>query len=144
MKTFTELSDSEKALLLRFPVYISLLAANSDAEMDETEKKAATWLTHIKTFSTEPMLHAFYKEAELIFESNIQTLDDQLPKNKTERNDAIRSALVTIDLVLKKMRIDYASALRKSMKSYKDHVSKAHRNVLEYFIFPLPIDGLSD
>jgi hypothetical protein len=30
------------------------------------------------------------------------------------------------------------------MKSFKDHVSKAHHNVLVDFIFPMPIKGLSD
>lgn len=144
MKDFTELADNDRALLLQFPAYISLLAANSDEEMDENEKKAAAWLTHIKTFSTEPILHPFYKQVELGFEKNIQLLNDQLPQTKAERNDAIKEALVNIDHILKKLRIDYASVLRRSIRSYKDHVSKAHRNVLEYFIFPLPIEGISD
>jgi hypothetical protein len=38
----------------------------------------------------------------------------------------------------------YRSAMHRSMKSFKDHVSKAHRNVLIDFIFPMPIKGLSD
>ncbi len=144
MKDFTELSDKDKELLLQFPAYVSLLAANMDDEIDQEEKKAALWLTHIKTFSTEPALHAFYKQAETIFEKNMQLLDDQLPKTRAERTEAIQEALLKIDQVLHKMNTDYVSSLRRSMKSYKNHVSKAHRNILEYFIFPLPIEGISD
>jgi len=144
MKIFSELPDSDKTLLLQFPAYISLLAANNDAEMDADEKKAAIWLTHIKTFSTEPILHPFYKQAELVFATNIQLLDEQLPKKRIERSDAIKEALVKIEHILINMNTDYVSTLKRSMISYKNHVSKAHRNILEYFIFPLPIEGISD
>ncbi len=144
MKDLTELSDNDRELLLQFPAYVSLLAANMDEEMDKEEIKAAVWLTHIKTFSTEPVLHPFYQQAEIFLKKNIQLLNSQLPKARKERAEAIKEALLKIDQVLHKMRIDYASALRRSMISYKDHVSKAHRNILEYFIFPLPIDGISD
>jgi len=47
-------------------------------------------------------------------------------------------------LILKKLGKEYASTMHRSMKTFKDHVSKAHRNVLEYFVFPLPIKGLTD
>ncbi len=144
MKTFEELSNADRTLLLQFPAYVCLLAASIDNKMDEEEKQVAIWLTHIKTFSSEPMLHGFYKAAELVFAQNIQTLDAQLPQTATDRREVIKAALVNIDMVLQKMRIDYSGALRRSMKSYKGHISKAHRNVLEYFIFPLPVDKISD
>ena len=144
MKTFDELPDPEKSLLLQYPAYISLLAANADKTMDASEKAAALKLTHIKTFSTEPVLHPFYKAAEAVFEKNIELLDKTLPAGKEERDEAIRQILYTINKLLLQLGVDYASALRRSMKSYKDHISKAHRNVLEYFLFPLPIDGISD
>jgi hypothetical protein len=34
--------------------------------------------------------------------------------------------------------------MRKSMKSFKEHVSKAYDSELVDFIFPIPIPGLSD
>jgi hypothetical protein len=34
--------------------------------------------------------------------------------------------------------------MRDSLRSYKSHISRAHRNILEYFIFPLPIKGITD
>ncbi|MCU7549288.1 hypothetical protein OCK74_09180 [Chitinophagaceae bacterium LB-8] len=42
-----------------------------------------------------------------------------------------------------KLGKEYASAMRRSMQSFKDHVSKAHHNVLVDFIFPIPIKGIS-
>ncbi|MES2330387.1 MAG: hypothetical protein V4539_12340 [Bacteroidota bacterium] len=144
MKTFSEIPEKEKTLLLQFPAYISLLAVTHDHEMDKEEKNMAAWLTHIKTFSTDPLLHTFYKAAELVFRENIETLDRQLPKTKTERDIAIRSALNVIENILKNVDPGYAAALHRSMRSYKSHISRAHRNILEYFVFPMPIKGISD
>ncbi|MES2004111.1 MAG: hypothetical protein V4450_06285 [Bacteroidota bacterium] len=143
MKTFAELPEKERELLLQFPVYISLLAANSDQLMDEPEKETAVWLTHIKTFSTEPDVQPFYKEAELVFEKNLSLIDRKISDRREERETEIKAALRKIDLILQQMNIDFANALRRSMRSYKDYISKAHQNVLEYFIFPVPIDGIS-
>ena len=41
METIKVLCDQEKEILLKFPAYISLLAANSDNKLDATEKKSA-------------------------------------------------------------------------------------------------------
>lgn len=38
MKAFKELTEPENNALLKFPAFISLLAANSDNKMDEAEK----------------------------------------------------------------------------------------------------------
>jgi hypothetical protein len=56
MKPGKNLSEQEYQELLKFPAYISLLAANSDGKMDETEKKAAIRFSHIKTYSCDPLL----------------------------------------------------------------------------------------
>lgn len=144
MKHYSDLNKKEKEQLLKFPAYISLLAATAEGGIDEQEKKSVVKLTHVKTFSSEPLLSDFYKDAELIFEKTITALDNELPHNKEERASFISRELDKLELLLKKLDPGYASILRHSMESYKQHISKAHRNVLEYFIFPMPIDGISD
>lgn len=144
MKYYSDLNKKEKEQLLKFPAYISLLAATAEGGIDEQEKKSVVKLTHVKTFSSEPLLSDFYKDAELIFEKTITALDNELPHNKEERASFISRELDKLELLLKKLDPGYASILRHSMESYKQHISKAHRNVLEYFIFPMPIDGISD
>jgi hypothetical protein len=144
MKSFEELNPGEKTMLLKFPVYISLLAANNDDSLDEIEKKAAIKFCHIKTFSCNPLLTEFYQQAEKTFEKNINDLDKNLPTNKFDREEIIKTELAKIESVLSKLGTDFASAMYRSMISFKKHVSKAHRNALEYFIFPLPIKGITD
>jgi len=144
MKHWSDLNEKERKQLLLYPAYISLLASTAEGGIDKKEKRAALKLTHIKTFSSDPMLFDFYKAAEHEFEHDITKLDRELPHNREGRKHAIEHELNKLDPVLRKLDMGYALELRSSMKSYKNYVSKAHHNILEYFIFPLPVNGISD
>ncbi|MEO5572227.1 MAG: hypothetical protein ABIT08_14660 [Bacteroidia bacterium] len=144
MKNLETLNQAEKEMLLKFPAYISLLAANNDEKLDETERKSAIRFSHIKTFSCNPLLSEFYQQADQVFENNITELNSKLPEGRMERENAIKNALAKLESILKKLGKDYASAMHLSMNTFKDHVSKAHRSVLERFIFPVPIKGIND
>ena len=74
MKPFKELTESENEALLQFPAFISLLAANSDNKLDKAEKQSAIKFSHIKTYSSDPLLAEFYKKADRLFEKNILQL----------------------------------------------------------------------
>ncbi len=84
------LTSSEHAALLKFPVYISLLAANRDGKLDEEEITAATKFSHTKTFSAEPFLAEFFREADAVFESNLRQVDSTLPTDQPGRESAIK------------------------------------------------------
>ncbi|MGZ4033918.1 MAG: hypothetical protein ACXVPU_10760 [Bacteroidia bacterium] len=144
MQTFENLNASEKEMLLKFPAYISLLAANADGKMDENEKKEAIRLTHIKTYSVPSELSDFYREAEKVFEKNIRQLDEQLPMDKETRKEAIKSELSKLKNIFIKLGREYSSLLKQSIRSYMDHVSESHSNLVESFLFPIHIDGLTD
>ena len=144
MNPFKNLSVQENAMLLKFPAYISLLAANRDGNLDDIEKKSAIKFAHTKTFSCNRLLSEFYKEADKIFENNINQLDKDLPKGKKSRDKAIKKELLNLEKIVLKLGEEYSSIMHHSLKSFKEHVSKAHRNVLVDFIFPVPIPGLSD
>jgi hypothetical protein len=140
---FINLSVNEKDALLKFPAYISLLAAECDDKLDEEEKKAAIKLSHIKTFSCDPLLAEFYKESDIVFKNNIEQLDKDLPIEKNRRDAVIKKELSKLEEIIEKLGNKYSSVMHLSMKSFKEHVSKAHNNILEDFIFPIPIQGLT-
>ena len=144
MKSFDGLNQSEKDLLLKFPVYVSMLAAEKNDHLDKIEKRTAIHFCHIKTFTCDPLLSKFYQEAEKNFEANISELDSALPINKADREEMILKDLAKIENILLKLGTDYALVMHRSMRSFKNHVSRAHRNILEYFVFPLPINGITD
>jgi hypothetical protein len=144
MKPFKNLSLQENERLLKYPAYISLLAANNDGILDEEEKKAAIRFSHLKTFSSDPFLIEFYNETDKVFENNIEQLDKNLPKEKEKREKAIKKELLKLEKIVLKLGKKYTSIMHCSMKSFKDHVSKAHHNVLIDFIFPFIIPGLTE
>jgi len=144
MKSFDNLNHAEKDLLLKFPVYVSMLAAEKNDHVDKIEKRRALQFCHIKTFTCDPLLSQFYHEAEKNFETNINELDSALPSDKAEREEIITNELAKIESILLKLGTDYALVMNRSMRSFKNHVSRAHRNILEYFVFPLPINGITD
>ena len=143
MKPFKELTESENKELLKFPAFISLLAANSDNKLDEVERLSAIKFSHIKTYSCDPLLTEFYEEADKVFENNIKQLDEDLPIEKASREATLKSELQKLETIVLKLGEDYISVMHRSMKSFKDHVSQAHHSVLVDFIFPMPMKGLT-
>jgi len=141
---FKKLSEQEYTALLKFPAYISLLAANWDDELNENEKKVAIKLSHTKTFSCDPLLTEFYKESDKVFKKNIEQLDNDLPKGKKSRETAIKKELLKLDKIVSKLGKEYASTMHNSMESFKYHVSKAHYNVLMNFNLSLSTKGLTE
>jgi anaerobic ribonucleoside-triphosphate reductase len=144
MNLFKNLSVQELNALLKFPAYISLLAADIDDKLDEAEKKSAIKFAHTKTFSCDPLLTEFYKEADKVFKNNIDQLDKDLPKEKDSREAVIKKELLNLEKIVSKLGGKYTSTMCHSMKSFTEHVSKAHHNVLVDFIIPLSIPGLTD
>lgn len=133
---YKDLSENERHMLLEFPAYVSLLAANADGHMSDIDKRKAFEFTHIKTYTCDPLLAPFYKDADKVFMENIDKLDALLPKTKKEREEAIKASLDELEPLLNKLGKDYAWTMHRSMKSYAQHVSKTHGNVLVSFLIP--------
>lgn len=70
-------------------------------------------------------------------------MDKDLPSGKEERNAAIKKKLLGLEKIVLKLGKEYTAVMQRSMKSFKEHVSKAHHNVFVDFIFPMPIEGLT-
>ncbi len=70
-------------------------------------------------------------------------MDKDLPSRKEERNVAIKNKLSDLEKIVLKLGKEYTTVMHRSMKSFKEHVSKAHHNVFVDFIFPMPIEGLT-
>ncbi|MBC7388597.1 MAG: hypothetical protein H7329_05260 [Opitutaceae bacterium] len=143
MEHLENLSPEESHELLTAPAYISLLAATHDGEMDDTEKKAAIKLTHLKTFSSDEFLNSFYKEVETNFTSLVDEVYHALPHDAAEREIALRNKLHSIENIVAKLPAEYGQRLKHSFESYSWHVAQSHRSVSEDFLIPLKIKGLT-
>ena len=129
--------------LLKFPAYVSLLAANTDGELDHTAEISAVEFAHMKTYSCDPLLRDFYSDVDNNFKATLETLNKSLPSGKANRETEIKNKLLSLDESVLKLGDEFSLAMHRSMKSFKEHVSQAHHNVLIDFLFPIPIKGLS-
>jgi hypothetical protein len=143
MKALEKLDQKEKEQLLMAPVYISLLAANTDGKMDAEEKRSAIEFSQIKTFSSDLLLRNFYIEVQKVFVANLEQLENKLPKGKDERERAINKELLKLEPLFSKLGSSYSDTLYRSFITYAEHVSKAHRSALASFIFPFEIKGFT-
>jgi hypothetical protein len=144
MNELEKLTPQEKELLYKAPAYVSLLAANADGKMDEEEKKSALETSHIKTFSCLPALKEFYDEVGKSFENNIQQLNNTLPSERVQRNEAITKSLAELESIFAKLGNEYAEKLHTSFVAFSEHVSKAHHSLIASFLFPFYIKGFND
>jgi hypothetical protein len=143
MIQFNDLTVQQKQALVKFPAYVSFLAA-TDSKLDEAEKLVAIKFAHTKSFSCHPILADFYKESETAFENNLMQIESSLPKDKKSRDLAIKKEMVILEKILLKLGNEYVIAMHHSMKTFKNHVSRAHHSVIEDFILPISIPGLTD
>jgi len=143
MKQYRDLTVLQKNSLLRFPAYMSLLGA-SDGKIDQEERKVAVKLAHTKAFACNSVLKEFCKESWDVFEANLVQLETLLPVEKGNRDEVIRKEIAKIEAILRKLEPEYAEVMRLSMKTFKDHVARAHHSVIEDFVLPISIPGLTD
>lgn len=143
MIQFKDLTVLQKQALVKYPAYVSFLAA-TEIILDEAEKMVAIKFAHTKSFSCHPILSEFYRESETAFENNLIQIEISLPKDKKGRDLAIKKELLILEKILLKLGHDYVTAMHHSMKTFRNHVSRAHHSVVEDFILPISIPGLTD
>jgi len=139
-----ELEQHEKELLLKAPALVSLLAASGDHQISEKQKAEAIKLSHLKTFTANPVLIPYYREVEKNFDTYFEEAAKKYAPFDDEKRQALRTEINVLDTVIKKLDKDFARTLHASLKGYGDHVRRADASFMEGFIFPIPIHGLTD
>ena len=138
------LTEHERALLLKAPVMVSVLASCSYNEVNEKRKRDAIKLSHLKTFTADPMLLPYYHEVEKHFEEQFDaTVAKFSPFDEAKRTE-LKKEIGKVTEVIQKLDSTYAEKLSRSLHGYAKHVERATHSVFQDFLFPLPIEGLND
>ena len=61
-----------------------------------------------------------------------------------QKRESLKKEINLLNNVILKLDKDFARVLHKSLSRYTEHVKKAERNFLENFIFPVPLQGITD
>jgi hypothetical protein len=143
IEQFEHLNPEERELLYKAPALVSVLAASGDKHITETQVADAKKMAHLKTFTAKPLLLTYYTEVEVNFSNNFDaTVKKYAPFTRTKR-DALKKEIEAVNAIIDKLDPTYAEVLHKSLAGYADHVRKADHSIVEDFIFPLPIKGLT-
>jgi len=140
---FENLTSEESELLLKTPVLLSVLASCSNDKINRVQKADAIKLSHLKPFTADPSLIPFYVEVEKNFERDFEVIAQQNNPFDEASCRRLKDQIQQTHPILKKLERDYASKLVRSFEKYERHVKRAAHNVVEDFIFPVPISGLN-
>lgn len=144
MKTQLEkLSDHDRALLLKAPALVSVLAAGAHGEITASQKAHALELSHLRTFTAPPVLQPYYKEVEKVFKPELERLIQQYFPIDSQKRTALRHEFRKVYAVLPHLDEYFRYHLVKSLKSYARHVLDDHQHFFEFFAFPLAIPGIT-
>jgi hypothetical protein len=136
MTLFKKLTVEEKEAILRFPVYLTLLADNRDGILNESEKNCDRHFLHNKTYC-DPLLSEFYIEVDKVFASTLEKIDKELPIQKEKRDAAINKELMSVEKIVMKLGKEYTLTMHRSMKSFKEHLFRTHHGIFLNFSLPI-------
>lgn len=141
---FKRLTDEERELLMKAPALVSVLASCSYNEVNQTKKRDAIKLAHLKTFTADPTLLPYYREVEKNFIDNFETTVEQyFPFDEVRRQQLI-AEIEQVNKIIEKLDSHYAHILRKSLHKYANHVKNSTHSVFQDFLIPIYISGLND
>ena len=142
VKQFETLTEEEQELLLRAPVLVSVMSSCSYNNVNHLKKEDAIKLSHINTFTADPMLIPYYKEVEKNFKEKFEaTVAKYFPFDHEKRQELLNE-INQVSAVIGKLDLKFANTLRRSLDLFAKHVRNAH-SVIRDFMFPIPIQGLT-
>ena len=111
------LSQEEQSIVLKSPIWVTLLIACSDFDIEEAEIDRAKEIMHIKTFTTSNDVQEVYKNLSENMDADIDTTLKTLSANGDERIEFITKNLSELNKILPKLDKTFAKQLYNSLKS---------------------------
>ncbi|WP_258104603.1 hypothetical protein [Marinoscillum sp. MHG1-6] len=132
IKEFEALREDEIEVLMKAPVYVSILIAGADGNIDKSETKEAVDIARSKQSRAREQLVEFYKAVGEDFEGKFTALVSELPSGVEERNKAITAELRKLNFILPKIDKSFGVALYASLKDLAKKIAEASGGLLGY------------
>jgi len=132
IQEFEILSQSERELMLSLPVYIAVLIAGADGEIDNREVSKAINLANDKLKNARKELIAYYSEANENFEDKFKMAVANLPSDTNERQQVLVEKLKKSNAIFTKISKKYAISLYASLKEVAKKIAEASGGVFGY------------
>ena len=86
----------------------------------------------------------YYKEVEKRFNYFFETIVNKYSPFNDAKREVLKEEINVLNVIISKLDNKFASTLHRSLSNYAEHVKKADKRILDTFIFPIPIKGLTD
>ncbi len=129
---FKSLREDEIEVVLKAPIYVSILIAGADGKIDKQEKKEAIEIARNKQSRSREQLATYYKIVGQRFETDFNNLINDLPAGVEERTSAITTELRKLNFILLKIDKKFSIKLIASLKELAKKIAEASGGVLGY------------
>ena len=132
MKYFENISHEELQILENAISQITLLIAVSDGDVNKEETDWASKLVHIRTYSGDNSLLAFYEEVEANFNIKLNDLINTSPKESEACKAYLSEKLADVNPILAKLEPETAYHLYTSYLSLAKSIAKSSGGFLGF------------
>ncbi len=130
IKEFEKLREDEVDVLMKAPVYVAILIAGADGEIDKHERREAVDIANNRQSRSREQLSEYYKKLD--FHNEFERLIDELPNGVEERNLVIIRELRKLNFILKKVDRPWAIKLHASLKDLSKKIAEASGGLMSY------------
>jgi len=132
IKEFENLREDEVEVLLNAPIYVAILIAGADGNIDKSERKEAIDVAHSKQSRAREQLVDYFKLVGESFEEKFNKFIDELPDDAEERNKAINTELRKLNFIFPKIDKNFSVKLYASLKELAKKIAEASGGILGY------------
>jgi len=123
------LSEAEQSIVLKSPVWVILLIACADHDIDEREIDRAKEIIHIKSFATKNDVKNVYLELDAHVDEEIDNALKSLSAVGAERLSFIEENLAKLNKIFPKLDSAYATQLYNSLLSLARSIAEAEGGI---------------
>lgn len=119
------LTDEEKNLVLHAPMYVSILIAGADGDINTDEKNRVLELIHTKTFSERYELRDLYQTLDINAADELRRMIASLPDETVERNQLLSDMIARLNHIFPRLERTFAIQLYNSLRQFASYVANA-------------------
>ncbi len=145
MNEIIKKQDQElRNIIYKVPALITLFVASQVAEghLVPTEERTAKVYLSILSNQAEEALQDYFQEVKKTFESDIETLDAELPKDTKKRKEKIEQLLQPAITFLTQLPSPLGVVFKDALLGFVSHARDFRQDILESVILPFISDDL--
>jgi len=129
---FEQLDQVELDIVFALPIYVSVLIAGADGNIDNAEIKKAISISSLKTSKARKELLDYYRIVNTDYEDKFKMTIANLPSDKKKREAELIDKISKINDVFPKLDKAFATKLYTSIKEIAKHIAEASGGVFGY------------